>query len=531
MKASGGVTCLAVSKCLEGDSAWLAVGCDDSTLSILGETPFRYVLRRCLSATGARLTCARFSPCSASHPLWLAVGTSEGCIHTFKFKEPANQTAGHTGAETVVKVATLRGHAAPVVDISFADALPCTYLMSVDASGQALAFDVPMGRRMQSVALVRDVMFSPWTAPIGWQVLGCWEPAKAMEGATLPPRRFCEVAGRSTVAATDSSLLAVELYPFPCPVAPELPPLRLTGPASPVTSLLHTPYSDCLLAASDTVLFAWSFEENPTGSPIQEMVGSPLRTLQGSAVYDTPEGKKHAMAAAGALTPTPCTQSSRRGSLKENVPSGAKADVAAGSPQASARSATPVQGAGEPWAQPRPAARTAWAIQKPARPDGREAPAAGRRSFSSPSASRPAGQRELFGARESAEVGQPASSTAIIREENSLRARRILERQQFDTVGLLLSGQEHASVSAVVAPPTGFRESLALLLLFIYSNYHNTIIATIITINTITVIITCVVQVPRRPLPAPDAERRHALRGGGAAPRRAAPPGPPQLLN
>lgn len=56
----------------------------------LGEkTHFLSILWRTLSGNKAKLTCAKFSSVdiSGKHPLWLAVGTEDGCIHTFRFKE------------------------------------------------------------------------------------------------------------------------------------------------------------------------------------------------------------------------------------------------------------------------------------------------------------------------------------------------------------------------------------------------------------------------------------------------------------
>lgn len=335
-KASSGVTCLALSGSAPGSAAWLAVGCEDSTLAVLGEASLNYAFRRCLSGRGdrrAHLTCARFSACdcSGSHPLWLAVGTDDGSIHTFRFKDPACRYESHTGPETVVKVATLRGHASAVVEISFASTLPCCNLVSVDRSGQALAFDVPMGRRLSSVALVRDVPFTPWTLPVGWQVLGCWapEPAPADPSSSLlPARRFAEISRRSLVAASDATSPAVELFPFPCPTAPILPTPRLDGPASPVTALLHSARSDRLLAASGALVFVWGWQmklgRDSPSSPDHD-VKSPLRPVQhGGVVLDTPEGQKHAYAAKNSgllLTPEPRRNSEWDGgsSTKENL--------------------------------------------------------------------------------------------------------------------------------------------------------------------------------------------------------------------
>ena len=190
LRASAGVTCLAISgSAAEESSAWLAVGCSDATLSIMSEKTRHYVLRRTLSANKAKLTCAKFSAVdmSGAHPLWLAVGTEDGCIHTFRFKEATCRacvyTGVHTGEEIVTKVATLRGHEAPIFDICFADTLPCNFLLSTDLSGKQLAFDVPMARRLPTLALVKEVPFCPWTAPLGAQIHGCWanrEPMKAL---------------------------------------------------------------------------------------------------------------------------------------------------------------------------------------------------------------------------------------------------------------------------------------------------------------------------------------------------------------
>ena len=212
LRASAGVTCLAVSGAAgEESSAWLAVGCDDATLTIMSEKSRHYVLRRTLSAKKAKLTCARFSSVdmSGAHPLWLAVGTEDGCIHTFRFKEATCRasayTGVHTGEEIVSKVATLRGHEAPIFDICFADTLPCNFLLSADLSGKQLAFDVPMARRLPTLALVRDVPFCPWTAPTGWQIQGCWAGRESMKVpsfcSSLCERSYILAAGQPFRAA------------------------------------------------------------------------------------------------------------------------------------------------------------------------------------------------------------------------------------------------------------------------------------------------------------------------------------------
>mmetsp|Transcript_71599 Transcript_71599/g.138319 ORF Transcript_71599/g.138319 Transcript_71599/m.138319 type:complete len:1099 (+) Transcript_71599:93-3389(+) len=318
-RAPGAVTCLAVSGCAPGAStSWLAVGCEDSTLSIVGEDQFQYIFRRCLSENKSRLTCARFSACDVSgvHPLWLAVGAEDGFIYTFRFKEPNSSSTRHTGPEMVVKVATLRGHVAPICDLSFADTLPAGLLLSVDASGQPLAFDVPLARRLPSLAASRDVCFMPWTAPVGWPVQGCWTPARVVEPPKLPPRRFCEVLSHSTIAVSDAFDPAVELFPFPCPTAPTRAPARLEGPASLVVALTHSKCSDCLLAASDTALFVWQWHHRTRLQPAE---GSPWRVADavgdaaGGVLLETPEGRRHhAMALGQQLTPQPKTPKQRR---------------------------------------------------------------------------------------------------------------------------------------------------------------------------------------------------------------------------
>merc|ERR1719215_2219161 len=307
LQASAGVTCLAISGGAppRGCSAWLAVGCEDASLSILGEAPYRYVLRRCLSPSRSRLTCAAFSSCDPSekHPLWLAVGAEDGCIHTFRFKRPFCESSVHSGSEVVEKFAVLRGHSASVVDISFADTTPCTYLLSVDASGQSLVFDVPLSRRMQSsTGIVDDDDFSPWTAPLGRPVSGCWTPEQQQgPGGALPMRRFREVPGRQVVVASDAASPSLEVFPFPCPMPPTEQPPRLVGPAVPVTSVLHSLYSDCVCATSDTVTFVWSWSSS--SGHLEEPTG-PLQPLQGSVLLNTPSGAKRAVSA-GSPTFTP----------------------------------------------------------------------------------------------------------------------------------------------------------------------------------------------------------------------------------
>jgi len=553
-KAPGGVTCLAVSSCMPGAaSAWLAVGCEDSTLSIVGEASFNYVFRRCLSPRKSRLTCASFSTCDASgaQPLWLAVGAEDGCIHTFRFKEAGCKTTTHSGAETVTKVATLRGHAAPVFDLSFADTLPSVFLLSVDTSGHALAFDVPMARRLPSLAQVRDLPFVPWTSPIGWQVLGCWTQQRTTEPAALPPRRFCEVPGRAAIAASDASRPAVELFPFPCPTPPLQPPVRLEGPAAPVAAVLHGGCSDCLLAASDTVLFVWEWPRRPAArqpvAPVAD-AGSPLRPAYGGVLFETPEGRRRAMASDSAsqqLTPQPRTPQRRSpsaGCLRLGKESPEASSASKGRPPGRVLGRSPQSPPEQPsLARPRSWSPTPQAHEEapctPCRPGpspGSGAPASGaaelaagfpdvaplpgdggeqRERFASPaaypaapmaawgpelplaecaaeqsSAVAPAraadwaiqlpraqdacrapllpGQRQGAGKVVSPKIGacetaQVASHTQRIREDTEARARAVHERQQFDTVGVLLGGPGRQAMVTVAAPEGSYSESAA----------------------------------------------------------------------
>lgn len=306
LRASAGVTCLAISGISAGEdsSAWMAVGCSDATISIMSEKTRHYVLRRTLSAKKAKLTCARFSSVdmSGAHPLWLAVGTEDGCIHTFRFKEATCRacayTGVHTGEEIVSKVATLRGHEAPIFDICFADTLPCNYLLSADLSGKQLAFDVPMARRLPTLALVREVPFCPWTAPVGWQIQGCWANREQMK-VSLRERRFHEIVGRQSVAVTDDCSL--EIFPFPCVEQPTVVPERFEGPAATISCLLFDAASDSLIAASDTVLFIWRFSKEQM---IQRMPLRPVPAPQG--VPQTPDSRK---SASPAFTPPPRVRS------------------------------------------------------------------------------------------------------------------------------------------------------------------------------------------------------------------------------
>lgn len=245
---------------------------------------------------------------TGASPLWLAVGAEDGSIHTFRFKDPLCKLRSHTGAETVTKVAVLCGHEAPIYDLSFPTSQDEMMLLSVDSLGQALAFDVEMGRRLQSIAQIRDGRFVCWTSPIGWQVLGCWDPEKQPAGgkapAALPRRRFCEIGGGlKAIAASQDASPTVELFPFPCPIQPREPCPRLDGPASSISALAYEELSGRLLVSSDVLVFVWGWDEAPDG-PCAPGYGSPLRPLQGSALVETPDG---AMKRVIAMPGTPLT--------------------------------------------------------------------------------------------------------------------------------------------------------------------------------------------------------------------------------
>lgn len=528
-KAQAAVTCLAVSGCAGGRGAevWLAVGCEDGMLSIMGQVSFRYVLRRCLSQQHAPLTCARFSGCDASgvQPLWLAVGSQDGCIHTFRFKHPFCDSSAHTGAEAVERVATLRGHDAPVVDVAFADTLPCCYMLSTDAAGQSLAWDVPMGRRLPSTAAVGDAPFSPWTSPVGPLVSGCWAAPPA-PGQPLA-RRFCEVPGRGQIAVSDADAPAVELFPFPCQGRPAAAPPRLLGPAAAVTALQHHGYSDSLLAASDTVLFSWSWQAPRSGGPA---IRAPAATVPLAAspararLFGTPVGAKRA-ASVSAISPAAYTPPPRRftpppgsstphrrpggGILasKENImdvtapqwkpgrapPTLAELAAKEGAgpvPLAEAGPAPPLPAALRPAA---PAAQSVaspeprWLLNSPA--EAAQTPTLASRAAAAAAAPWSFGPGSPEGGPEERRSGPPVAksrshglvagkvgavepgiapqqivhSTHRIREDTAARARSIHLRQQFDSVGLLLGGQpqEDAATATLVVPQGSYREAAA----------------------------------------------------------------------
>lgn len=536
-KASCGVTCIAVSSVAPGSegSAWLALGCEDSTLSIMGETNFHYVLRKSLSGRKAKLTCARFSATDASctHPLWLAVGTDDGCIHTFRFKEPTCRSTVRTGEEIVSKVATLRGHEAAIIDFCFADTLPCLYLTSVDASGKQLAFDVPMARRLPTLSLVQDVPFTPWTLPTGWQVQGCWHEPRSPEHQ----RRFFEIPGRQAIVASDCSGTSLEMFPYPCMDPLQSKPPRLEGPGSPITSLLFSTFSDSILATSGTALFSWSWSQS-LGSRKQEpdrgLVFSPLRQVQGAVVFDTPDGRKRAVAASPTFTPPPrarprsAAAGPQRSAAKENMRGPAIQETATCPNCGSIYMADALfcRRCGQKREDPRtpektpPRKRASSAVTKFSSPDIERlqpsSPAAARSKvtaaspFATPPSSavvsalaspeaergRLVGEVPTFGAKPSqapwtidapvpaglpsrqqksdvpvaGKIGAPqegknvmevVSEAQRIHEDMDARTRSIQERQQFDSVGLLLSGKAQANVVGVDRLEDRYQESRA----------------------------------------------------------------------
>eukprot|EP00746_Dinoflagellata_sp_MGD_P069348 gnl/MRDRNA2_/MRDRNA2_28411_c0_seq1.p1 gnl/MRDRNA2_/MRDRNA2_28411_c0~~gnl/MRDRNA2_/MRDRNA2_28411_c0_seq1.p1 ORF type:complete len:784 (+),score=113.58 gnl/MRDRNA2_/MRDRNA2_28411_c0_seq1:277-2352(+) len=320
-----------MSESTPSTSSWLAVGCEDSTLCILGENALNYVFRRKLSPTGAGLTCAQFSVSDHTGvcPLWLAVGTVDGCIHTLKLKDSSCLSSVHTGPEIVTKCATLRGHAAALFELSFASTLPCSFLQSVDVAGQMLSFDVPTSRRFPSVSLVRDADFTPWVCPIGFPVMGCWASyTDQSNGAQLPPRRFCEVPERNLIVASEVDSCSISVFPYPCPTPPLYNVPCLGGPAALVSSICYSDRSDVLAAASDTATFFWAWSDRPGGRsgdrrPFEAAAArSPLRPLgtqphHQSVVFETPEGRKRVVGLDDELGSSPAQISPAK--VRENL--------------------------------------------------------------------------------------------------------------------------------------------------------------------------------------------------------------------
>lgn len=500
-RSACGVTCLAVSQAgtAPDSSAWLAVGCEDSTLSILGETTYHFVFRRVLSKTKSKLTCAKFSPADpAGSPLWLAVGSEDGFIYIFRFKEAYCKSTVHTGAEVVEKVDTLRGHAASVIDVSFPDVLPCTCLLSTDAAGQMLAFDVNMGRRLPTVAMVRDMPFSPWSAPIGWAVQGCWTSQPVGAEAQLPNRCFIELKGKSAIAVSEPKGPSVEIFPFPCPSAPAAEPIQLWGPAVPIAALQFGACSECFVAASDAVLFLWTLKPQPvSASEPVAAVATPQRQARQAGAMKTPEVRKKSLSV-GALTPqrrtplkgargvaaasasskTPLTPQRHAGAPLGPLPAWGEAkpglsestsavvsprsmqavrDLAqlaplpSSPPPPAAPERPAVHQAAPPPAAPRPAEppawpREAWAIERPQEP-----------------ATSPSPRRVRDSEPVSPKVGAEHRAAAALglQEDSVARARSIFEKHHFDSVGQLIGGQPARGAAVVVAPRGEFQESAA----------------------------------------------------------------------
>mmetsp|Transcript_48035 Transcript_48035/g.88452 ORF Transcript_48035/g.88452 Transcript_48035/m.88452 type:complete len:969 (-) Transcript_48035:78-2984(-) len=434
-RLAAGVTCMAMSGSAQGTSAWLAVGCEDSTLCVLGEEKLRYVFRRCLSASHCKLTCAQFSPCDASgtHPLWLAVGTEEGAIHTFRFKDAVCMHYSHTGPEIVAKAAILSGHSAGIFNLSFAQTLPCVYLHSLDVTGQALVFDVPMGRRIPSMDPTREI--STWTSPVGWQVAGCWTADReaAKEKQRLPPRRFCELMGRGVVAAATLASPVVQLFPFPCSRKAE-PIAELIGPAVPAAALLHGSTNDCLLAASDTVLLVWSWSASGQPGPTQDEFQAARSETQ-NALMDSPQRQVQFS------TPD-------KRSTQQDLPS-----------PPSAVKFTPPKRALRQWDAPssRERQEAPSSLQEPlvyqdkASEEFKEKVKEVDSTLQDRVAKMEAQpvMSEVSGKIGAQERQHVVANTMRIREDTEARARTIHERHRFDTVGLLLSGQAdqgHAKV-------------------------------------------------------------------------------------
>eukprot|EP00405_Crypthecodinium_cohnii_P037208 CAMPEP_0206547910 /NCGR_PEP_ID=MMETSP0325_2-20121206/13573_1 /ASSEMBLY_ACC=CAM_ASM_000347 /TAXON_ID=2866 /ORGANISM="Crypthecodinium cohnii, Strain Seligo" /LENGTH=1123 /DNA_ID=CAMNT_0054047297 /DNA_START=181 /DNA_END=3552 /DNA_ORIENTATION=+ len=556
--ASSAVTCLAISGSSPGPhaSSWLAIGSEDGTLSIVGEASLRYVLRRCLSPTKAPLTCASFSSFDSSgvQLLWLAVGAADGCIHTFRFKHSSCSSVAHSGPEAVEKVATLRGHSSAVVNVSFADTLPCCYMLSVDETGQALAWDIPMSHRLPSTSVVADVPFRPWTSPSGPSVAGCWLPSAAGAGgpapgayeeayerplgcssstfsATMmgsakgagaapsawtpaaptlhtekrprarpasagaivgrgkpqvakgerpssvdpswprPNRHCCEIPGRNLVAVygPQQPCGGLRLLPYPCPAAPRPgSETTLKGPVGTITGISYHPYSDALLAASDTILYTWSMprptgesllgEASPAAAAETLRSSSPARPRRYDVLVETPQGARRALPK-GAQAPSsasPYTPPRRQypgrhlSPGKENAP--AENVLVPPEVRGLAKPLNFQAKDEEPFIKdeaPLPAAKVVSpALSTTSSLRARPAEAWGERSILVPNG--PESERGSTGRRFEApvagKVGSPqvggmleaVSATQRVHDENVLRARSVQRRQHFDAVGALL---------------------------------------------------------------------------------------------
>jgi len=312
--------------------------------------------------------------------------------------------------------------------------------------------------------------------------------------------------GRQAIAVTDGSGgMSLEMYPFPCPEATKSPPPRLEGPGAEISGLLFSTYSDCLLATSGTALFSWSWPQEAKRPSEARFGASPLRPVQGSVVYDTPDGQKRALAASPASKQRPRSAGSLVAREKENDRLG-KASEAMQTPppkkdmkrhvgpspaEQAIRTPPPPKRADS---RPRPV--TAWAEAAPTSSKGCErmespasvgpstgsnAAAAGSEGLGKPKdteqwiieSKAPAG---LPSRRKSSDViaskigaaheqkrnpRQVASDTKRHYEDNEARSRSIQERHTFDSVGLLLSGKAQPNVAGVDRLEETYQQSRA----------------------------------------------------------------------
>eukprot|EP00397_Hematodinium_sp_SG-2012_P003633 GEMP01003641.1.p1 GENE.GEMP01003641.1~~GEMP01003641.1.p1 ORF type:complete len:1016 (-),score=244.74 GEMP01003641.1:1378-4401(-) len=168
LKCADPVTTVALSS---GETPWLAIGCENSTLEILSASNWHYVYRRRLSATTSALTCSAFHVCSSGE--YLAVGDADGVVTIlcFKRRDGAARGPAHSGSEAVVKHAQLRGHTSSVVRLAFAHTRhdnSCSTLLSLGSSGRFVAFCAKTATRLPTWNDCADI--SPWVFPSGPKV-------------------------------------------------------------------------------------------------------------------------------------------------------------------------------------------------------------------------------------------------------------------------------------------------------------------------------------------------------------------------
>jgi len=201
---------------------WLAIGGFAGMVGLYSARTLKEIWRRSVSAQNSAMTCSAFSTSDPEEAaeLWLALGTQDGSIHTLKMPV----SSAECSENSVAKGQILKGHATTVFQMQFAEGVPVQILMSVAVDGNVLAFDVPFGRRSPSVSICKDLVFRPWTLPVGWPVVGCWGNSSARPRAdksadlvSLPERYFCQAPHADMMLATDETTNSLQVFPYPAP--------------------------------------------------------------------------------------------------------------------------------------------------------------------------------------------------------------------------------------------------------------------------------------------------------------------------